>query len=63
MGGVLGVRGGGDKEMRFPQRDWRGIKKRDIVEKDSRGVDEEAEVGPLEATSSEVVRIESSGTW
>lgn len=48
--------------MRFPQRDWRGIRKRDMVEKERRGDDEAFEVGPLEALRSEVVKIESSGT-
>lgn len=62
VGGVFCVRGGGDRERRFPQSDWRGIRKRDIVAKDMRGAVEEVEVEPFELGSSAVVRIEPSGT-
>ena len=62
VGGVFGVSGGGVNEMRFPHSDWRGIRKREMVEKDKRGFVVELEVEPLDVEGSVVVKIESSGT-
>ena len=60
---VLGVRGGGESAMRLPQSDWRGIRKREMVENDSSVAEGEVDGGPVtEADRSVLVEIESSGT-
>lgn len=37
-GGVLGVRGGGEREIRLPQRDCLGMRKREMVGKQRRAL-------------------------
>jgi len=58
------VGGGGRRDIRLPQRDWRGMRKREMEENDRRGVVEVVEeLRMVEVVLSGGEMIESSGTW
>ena len=65
-GGVLEVRGGGVRVRRLPQRDCRGMRKREMVGKESRalldGAGWEGLAEVVDDARSVVRRTESSGT-